>query len=149
MHLQKCLTFGVHIKSLSFYLTNNATRKIIPNNITTIGDYAFGACTNLQKAIIPDSVTSLGNYVFKGCSKLSDIKLSENLSSFGDFIFSGCTSLPSISGLRYADNMVISITVAQNNVTLQENTRYIHNKAFASNGVINAVTIPSSVSIIK
>ncbi|MBO6300634.1 MAG: leucine-rich repeat protein [Lachnospiraceae bacterium] len=33
---------------------------IIPEGVTTIGDYAFHYCTNLTDISIPDSVTSIG-----------------------------------------------------------------------------------------
>jgi hypothetical protein len=40
----------------------------IPNNVTSIEDYAFKNCTNLTDLIIPNSVTSIGNYAFIGCT---------------------------------------------------------------------------------
>ena len=40
---------------------------IIPNSITSLGDYSFEDCTGLTSIDIPNSVTSLGNYSFYGC----------------------------------------------------------------------------------
>lgn len=37
---------------------------IIPNNITTIGDRAFRACTNLESVTMPQSVTAIGEEAF-------------------------------------------------------------------------------------
>ena len=43
---------------------------IIPNNITSIGDFAFYECDSLTHIRIPDSVTSIGDCVFSGCYNL-------------------------------------------------------------------------------
>ena len=46
---------------------------IIPNSVTSIGDYAFCGCTGLTSIVIPNSVTSIGNYAFEECSALTDL----------------------------------------------------------------------------
>ena len=40
----------------------------IPNNVTSIGNYAFNSCSSLTSITIPDSVTSIGNYAFNSCT---------------------------------------------------------------------------------
>ena len=44
---------------------------IIPDSVTTIGDYAFADCTSLTSITIPDSVTSIGDYAFYDCANLT------------------------------------------------------------------------------
>ena len=39
---------------------------VIPNSVTSIGDYAFYGCS-LTSMTIPNSVTSIGDYAFSGC----------------------------------------------------------------------------------
>ena len=46
---------------------------IIPNSVTTIGDYAFYGCSSLTSITIPNSVTSIGWAAFAGCSSLTSI----------------------------------------------------------------------------
>ncbi len=41
---------------------------IIPNSVTSIGDYAFSLCQSLQSVTIPNSVTCIGNHAFSGCN---------------------------------------------------------------------------------
>ena len=48
---------------------------IIPDGVTSIGDYAFAGCTGLTSVIIPDSVTSIGESVFHSCSGLTSITI--------------------------------------------------------------------------
>ena len=44
------------------------TNLVIPNSVTSIGDYAFYYCTGLTTVVVPNSVTSIGISAFEGCS---------------------------------------------------------------------------------
>ena len=46
---------------------------IIPESVTSIGDYAFRNCQSLTSITIPNSVTSIGYDAFYGCSALTSI----------------------------------------------------------------------------
>jgi len=46
---------------------------VIPNSVTSIGDFAFYSCYGLDSVTIPNSVTSIGNYAFYYCSGLTSI----------------------------------------------------------------------------
>lgn len=67
--------------------------------ITSIGDYAFDntselhANHNLKTIVMPDCITSIGDYAFCYCDNLSNIVLSNSLMNIGDYAFLGCTSL--------------------------------------------------------
>lgn len=50
------------------------TELVIPDSVTTIGNYAFYGCSKLTSVTIPDSVTSIGAS-FSGCSSLESITL--------------------------------------------------------------------------
>ena len=43
------------------------TDLVIPESVTSIGEYAFNGCTGLTSITIPNSVTSIGSYAFTEC----------------------------------------------------------------------------------
>ena len=60
----------------------------IPNNVRSIGSYAFYACTGLTFVTIPSSVTKIGYAAFGGCSGLTTINMSVGVTSIGESAFS-------------------------------------------------------------
>ena len=46
---------------------------IIPNSVTSIGNYAFRGCSGLTSVTIPNSVTSIGNAAFYNCNSLTTV----------------------------------------------------------------------------
>lgn len=58
----------------NLYLNNNlVTNLVIPNNVTSIGKYAFDGCTSITSVEIPNSVTSIGDDAFYGCTSLTSV----------------------------------------------------------------------------
>ncbi len=56
------------------YLNNElVTDLVIPEGVTSIGNYAFYRSWNLTSITIPDSVTSIGNYAFRDCLYITGI----------------------------------------------------------------------------
>ena len=67
------------------------TDLVIPNGVTSIGNYAFQDCTSLTSVTIPNSVTSIGDYAFYDCTGLTSLIIGNSVTSIGDEAFSGCT----------------------------------------------------------
>ena len=51
------------------------TELVIPDGVTTIGNYAFSGCSSLTSVTIPNSVTSIGDFAFYGCDALESVKV--------------------------------------------------------------------------
>ena len=49
------------------------TEYTIPDNVNTIGAYAFNNCKSLTSVTIPDNVTTIGQSAFYGCSSLTSV----------------------------------------------------------------------------
>ncbi|MDR0302200.1 MAG: leucine-rich repeat protein, partial [Treponema sp.] len=70
---------------------------VLPDGITTIGDYAFGGCEGLTTVVIPSSVTSIGNWAFTGCESLTSVAIPNSVTLIGSEAFAGCSSLKNIA----------------------------------------------------
>ena len=57
---------------------------VIPEGVTSIGDWAFSGRSSLTSVVIPASVTSIGNWTFEGCCGLKP----ENAPSISVSVFS-------------------------------------------------------------
>lgn len=54
------------------------TDLVIPEGVSSIGNFAFGGCSGLTSVTIPSSVTSIGVYSFEGCDIPIVVSLIEN-----------------------------------------------------------------------
>ena len=106
----------------------NSESIIVPNSVTSIGDYAFYNCKKLTSITIPNSVTLIGDYTF-GNSGLKSIIIPNSVTSIGDFAFRNCTKLT-------------SVTISNSVTTIRRGTfRYCYE--------LTSVEIPNSVTSIK
>ena len=95
------------IETSSNTLIAGCKTSIIPNSVTSIGDFAFYFCTGLTSIEIPNSVTSIGTYAFSSCSGLTSVTIGNSVTSIGDYAFQWCSGLTSIE----IPNSVTSIGV--------------------------------------
>ena len=122
----------------NLYLNGNlVTELVIPEGVTSIGDYAFNGC-RLTKVTIPSSVTSIGTGVFAECSDLTSIVVNSNnavYSSSGNCLIEiACKKL--IAGCKY------SYIPTNGSVTS------IADHAFYGCNYLTSITIPESVTSI-
>ena len=61
------------IETATNTLISGCKNTIIPNSVTSIGDWAFFRCRGLTSVTIPNSVTSIGDEAFWGCIGLTRI----------------------------------------------------------------------------
>ena len=53
------------------------TDLVIPDNVTSIKDYAFRNYDSLTSVAIGDGVTSIGSYAFYGCDSLTSVTIGD------------------------------------------------------------------------
>ncbi len=89
-----------NIKSIGDYAFSNCrslTSIIIPNSVKNIRYRTFSDCTNLTSITIPNSVTSIGSSAFSNCSSLTSIEIPDSVTSIGSHAFNDCSSLTGIT----------------------------------------------------
>ena len=75
------------IETQSNTLIVGCNNTVIPNSVTSIGDYAFQSCIPMTSIDIPNSVVSIGDYAFRGTG-LTSITIPESVKTIGDEAFS-------------------------------------------------------------
>ena len=73
------------------------TEYVLGDDVTSIGEYAFDACTGLTSVTIPEGVTSIGGSAFYSCTGLTSITIPEGLTTIDDYTFYNCKKLTSIT----------------------------------------------------
>ena len=86
----------VHAKHL--YLSGEEIiNLVIPEGVTSIGNYAFTDCSSVTSVTLPSSLTSIGENAFTSCEGLTSIALPGNLTSIGSRAFVSCERLTNIT----------------------------------------------------
>ena len=84
---------SIKILNNNKFIEHDVNTVIIPNNITSIGYYAFSECTSLINVTIPNNVTSISKYAFYKCSSLTNITIPDSVTSIGSYAFRECNCL--------------------------------------------------------
>ena len=81
-----------------------------------LGSSLFAGCDKLEEVILPNSITSIGNYVFWYCLKLGSLMIPEHVSSIGWQLVFGPNN---ISKLGVSDGNQFYTSPANSNVIMQ------------------------------
>ena len=130
--------------SHNFYINDQEIKDlVIPNNVTSIGSYAFNGCSSLTSVTIPNSVISIGGSAFYNCSKLLKTNYTGDIAGWCNIKFgSGSANPMYCSHNFYINDQEIKDLVIPNSVTS------IGGSAFYGCSSLTSVTIPNSVTSI-
>ena len=128
--------FGGSFSVLASYFfegcSNIKTIKI-PQNVTSIGSYAFYQCGRLLEVEFGTGLSSISSYAFSGCNSLSSIIIPDNVVSIGSYAFQDCPNLRSVvigNGISRIEDYVFSGSTHLTSFTVGSNVSYISKYAF-------------------
>ena len=139
------------IGAFAFDGCSGLTSVTIPNKVNSIGGYAFARCPDLTSINIPSNVISIGDYAFMGCEKLSSIVVPNGVTSIGYAAFEGCSGLTYVL-IPYSVTKIEERTFngcsSLNSITIPRSVISIGASAFKSCSGLTSITIPNSVTSI-
>ena len=124
---------------------------VIPNSVTSIGNYAFSHCSELTSVTIPNSVTSIGSCAFNECSGLTTVIIPNSVTSIGWGAFLYCRRLTSITipySVKNIDDYTFYNCSSLTSVTIPNSVTSIGSETFRGCRALASVTIPNSVTSI-
>lgn len=133
-----------------FYGCKKLQTVVLPDGLTSIGDYTFKNCTSLTDITIPNGVTLIGNQAFYGCTSLTIITIPDSVTSIGSYAFNMCTGLTSITipaGVTVITDSMIRGCTSLASVTILGAITSIGQYALADSAITSFV-IPDTVTIV-
>ena len=147
------LTYARHIYSDE---ETEIMKIVIPEGVTSIGNYAFYNGNNLSSISIPNSVNGIGTDAFSGCSALITVNINSN--NIMSMNYSSDYNLSTMFGAqveRYiigdkvnaiGDYAFYKSTI--NTFKIPKNVVTIGNYAFSGCSKINTINIPNKIAMI-
>ena len=69
---------------------------VLPNSLTSIGQYAFYGCYNLQDMVLPATLKYIYTYAFCNCDNFEHVVIPEGVTTVGSNAFEGCDALQTV-----------------------------------------------------
>ena len=141
----------------------------LPDNVTSVVDYAFDDCSGLTNPVynthlfvrlpksysgkykIPKKIKSIACGAFAGCTKLTNVIIPISVTDIGDDAFSDCWNLSGVTipkGVTSIGNRAFSNCLILSSVTIPNSVTSIGDYAFAFCTDLVSVTISNSVTSI-
>ena len=135
------------IKTSTNELVTGCKNTVIPNTVTSIGNWAFQGCLDLTSIDIPSSVTSIGQHAFYYCTGLTSITIPDSVTSIDESAFYYCTGLTSItigSGVTNIGEEAFQACSALTSITCNATTApTIQSRTFRNIKTGGTLTVPT------
>ena len=139
------------------------TELVIPEGVTSIGDYTFFNCESITMVVIPEGVTEIGRLAFSYCDSLMSITIPTSLTRMGYEAFIDCIKLEAVyisdiaawcaidfngsfsNPLFYAENLYFNGDLVTE-LVIPEGVTSIGSEAFGNYSSLESIIIPESVT---
>ena len=130
---------------------------IIPEGVSTVGDYAFTGLNHVISLTLPDTLIKIGDGAFFHCTRLRNVMMSEGVTHVGLGAFSMCEKLQytEYGNGKYlgTEQNAYRILVQPTDwnftdYTIHENTEIIAEHALAGCKKLTSIKVPDSVTVI-
>ena len=138
------------------------TDLVIPDGVTSIGQYAFDNCTGLTSVTIPNGVTRICSKAFRNCSNLTSVTIPPSVTIIESLSFLWCNNLTAVHISDLAAWCGISFQAASDvfnhgarlylngeevsDLVIPDGVASIGSWSFMNCNQLTSVTIPESVT---
>lgn len=140
-------SFKIENGMLKKYI-GSAASVVIPDGVTSIGGFAFGADSHVTSVTIPNSVKRIADYAFCDCLKLTNISIPKSVTSIGAGAFFGCRGLADKDGFVIVRNCLYDYLGRAQVLVIPDSVTCISDIAFRRCYPLTSVTIPEGVKVI-
>lgn len=137
---------------IQYAIGKTDTSFIIPDSVTSIGDYAFFGCSGLTSVTIGNSVTSIRDSAFIDCSSLTSVTIGNSVTSIYSYAFNGCSGLTSITipdSVNFIGGSAFDDCSSLTSVTIGNGVASIYSYAFSYCRNLTSVIIGNGVTSIS
>jgi hypothetical protein len=139
------------IGQYTFAYFTDITGFTLPEGLTSIGDYAFYGCDRLAAIDIPDGVTYIGNNAFRNCAFLAAVNIPDSVTTIGKSAFHSCyrleTSIPD-SVTAIGDSAFCNCT-ALTEANVPEGVKTLNGSVFYNCSSLTTLYLPKSIKSIS
>ena len=126
-----------------FYIGGEkVTHLVIPEGVTSIGDYAFISSDSIVTVTLPSTLVHVGTDAFAGCGNLYRVFITD-LAAWCEIDFSSAKANP----LHYAHHLFLG-GVDMDQLTVPDDVKHIGNYAFFGANALRTVTLGAAVTSI-
>ena len=123
---------------------NQVTSFAFGKDVEVIPSSLCSGMNQLLSITIPDNVKSIGDYAFKDCSGLTSVTIGNGIKSIGYEAFGNCTALSAV----YIDDLAAWCKIAFNQGVLTTSPLFYAHKLYLNGELITDLIIPNDVDSI-